>query len=89
MEGYAPLRAYAAIGDGRSLALVAADGAIDWMCAPEIDRESIFAAVLDSGPGRTRDARPPDACSGERRYLADTNVLETTFTTSLGDAQGD
>jgi GH15 family glucan-1,4-alpha-glucosidase len=84
VDGYAPLRGYAAIGDGRTLALVARDGAIDWLCAPEFDGESLLAAVLDAGRGGSATLRPADAFGVERRYLDDTNVLETTFTTSLG-----
>ena len=82
--GYLALRGYAAIGDGRTLALVARDGAIDWMCVPEFDGESVFGALLDAQRGGGATLHPTDPFAVERRYLDDTNVLETTFTTSLG-----
>ncbi|WP_083528052.1 glycoside hydrolase family 15 protein [Curtobacterium ammoniigenes] len=84
VDGYAPIRSYAAIGDGRTIGLIARDGRVDWLPVPSLDAPPVFAAILDSEHGGHIALRPTGPASVERHYHPGTNVLVTTWTTDTG-----
>ena len=88
-DGFADIGDYGVLGDGRGVALVAADGSIDWWAVPRLDSPPPFAALLDPERGGHIALQPADAetSTTTRRYLPDTNLLETTFTTPTGQAR--
>lgn len=81
---YPPIEDYAAIGDGRSVALISREGSIDWLCLPHFSAPPFFAALLDRRLGGRFALRPTAAFRSTRRYVRDTNVLETLFETNSG-----
>lgn len=75
---------YAFIGNGRSVALISQNGSIDWLCWPKFDSASLFGAILDDQAGGFWKIFPRSTTHSVRRYLDETNVLQTRFTTSSG-----
>ncbi len=82
-----PLQDYAALGDGRSVPVVAPNGAVTWWCVPNMDSEPLFDALVDPEAGGHFTLAPAEPFGSERRYRNDSNVLETTFTTTSGVAR--
>jgi len=75
---------YAIIGNGRSAALISNRGSIDWLCWPRFDSAAIFAGILDPKIGGHWSIRPAQDSRTARRYIENTNVLETEFANSSG-----
>ncbi|SDQ25542.1 glycoside hydrolase family 15 protein [Microbacterium sp. cf332] len=80
----AGIESYAPIGDGRTVALIGLDGSIDWLPLPDLTSTPVFARLLDPETGGCLELAPTDEFETTRRYIPDTNVLETTFTTAGG-----
>jgi GH15 family glucan-1,4-alpha-glucosidase len=83
-NGFVPLGSYALVGDMRAAALIAEDGAVDWLAAPTLDAAPVCAAVLDPAEGGSITLAPTSEYEASRRYLPGTMVLETTFITATG-----
>src|SRR5687767_12593211 len=83
-SGSLPIGDYALIGDCRSAGLVSRAGSLDWLCWPRFDSPAIFAALLDRERGGPFSVRPAAPYRVERRYVPDTNVVETVFQTATG-----
>ncbi|HZD80943.1 MAG TPA: glycoside hydrolase family 15 protein [Actinomycetota bacterium] len=81
------MREYAAIGDGRTVALVGSDGAIDWLPVPMVDGSTVFASLLDPERGGSFELSPDVPALVQRRYVPGTGVLETTFRTPGGSVR--
>jgi GH15 family glucan-1,4-alpha-glucosidase len=75
---------YALIGDLQTAALVERRGSIDWLCFPRFDSGACFAALLGTPDNGRWLLAPVGDASTSRRYLHDTLVLETTWSSDDG-----
>src|SRR4051794_40719903 len=81
---FPPIADYAFLSNCHTGALVAPDGAIDWLCVPSFDSPSIFGSLLDREAGFFRLAPFGINHPTEVRYEPGTNVLVTTWRTPSG-----
>ncbi|AEB12671.1 glycoside hydrolase family 15 protein [Marinithermus hydrothermalis] len=84
---YKPLEAYGLVGNLETCALVARDGAIDWLPLPHLESPSIFAALLDPERGGHFTLKPRAPFETTQAYAEPTNVLHTRFRTPTGQAR--
>ncbi len=81
---FPPIADYAFLSDCSTTALLAPDGAVEWMCLPRPDSASVFAALLDRSAGFFRFGPVHSRVPASRRYLPGSMVLETTWATATG-----
>jgi len=77
---------YGLIGDMRTAALVDRWGRMDWLCWPRFDSPPLPRRLIDPDAGGSWQVAPAVPFAASRRYLPDTNVLETTFSCRDGTA---
>jgi GH15 family glucan-1,4-alpha-glucosidase len=81
---FPPIADYAYLSDCHTSALVAPDGAIDWLCVPRFDSPSVFGALLDREAGFFRLAPFGIQRPATRIYEPGTNTVVTTWQTPGG-----
>jgi GH15 family glucan-1,4-alpha-glucosidase len=85
---YQPIENYGVIGNLHTVALVGMNGSVDSLCLPQFDSPSVFAALLDHAKGGRFKIAPADhGFEVKQRYLADTNILLTRFSSDEGVAE--
>ena len=81
---FSPIADYAFLSNCHTGALVAPDGAIDWLCVPQFDAPSVFGSLLDRGAGSFRLGPFGLNHPVSRAYEPGTNTLVTTWRSSSG-----
>jgi GH15 family glucan-1,4-alpha-glucosidase len=81
---FKPIADYGLLSDCNTSALVARDGAIDWLCMPRFDSPALFARILDPKAGHWTIA-PAERALAERGYADGSLVIGTRFTTETGE----
>lgn len=82
---YLPIGNYGVTGDLNTVALVGLNGSIDFMCFPDFDSPSLFAALLDNDKGGSFSICPATGdFKSKQLYLPETNILLTRFLSADG-----
>src|SRR4051794_34720780 len=81
---FPPIADYAFLSNCHTGALIAPDGAVDWLCIPSFDSPSVFGALLDRQAGFFRFGPFGINHPTARAYEPGTNVLVTTWKVPSG-----
>jgi alpha,alpha-trehalase len=81
---FPPIADYAFLSNCHTGALVAPDGAIDWLCVPRFDSPSVFGSLLDRQAGAFLFAPFGVNVPSARVYEPGTNTIATTWHTQTG-----
>jgi alpha,alpha-trehalase len=81
---FPPIADYGFLSNCHTGALVAPDGAVDWLCVPSFDSPSIFGSLLDREAGTFRIGPFGVHVPTDRTYEPGTNTLATTWNTPTG-----
>jgi GH15 family glucan-1,4-alpha-glucosidase len=85
---YQPIENYGIVGDLHTIALIGMNGSVDFMCMPQFDSPTIFAALLDDQKGgRFKIAPMLEGAHCKQIYLSDSNVLLSRFLSDQGVAE--
>jgi alpha,alpha-trehalase len=83
-DPYPPISDYGLLSDCHSAALVSKHGSIDWCAFHRFEAGPVFARLLDWEKGGFFRIAPAEEYEVTRRYLPNTNVIETRFRTGNG-----
>jgi alpha,alpha-trehalase len=81
---FTPIADYGFLSDCHTGALIAPDGAVDWLCVPRFDAPSVFGALLDRGAGTFRLGPFGINVPSGRVNEPGTNTLITAWKTPTG-----
>jgi alpha,alpha-trehalase len=81
---FPPIADYAFLSNCHTGALVAPDGAVDWLCVPRFDSPSVFGTLLDREGGSFRLGPFGINVPTARIYEPGTNIIATTWKTPTG-----
>jgi alpha,alpha-trehalase len=81
---FTPIADYAFLSNCHTGALVAPDGAIDWLCVPSFDAPSVFGSLLDRQAGSFRLGPFGLNVPSTRAYEPGTNTFITTWNAPTG-----
>lgn len=81
---FPPIAEYAFLSNCHTSALIAPDGAVDWLCVPRFDSPSVFGSLLDRQAGYFRLGPYGINVPASRSYEPGTNSLVTTWHTPTG-----